>query len=626
MSTEYLSGFLQWLEKSLATETLVTAPDQQLLERFLAARDEKAFRVLISRHGPMVYRVCRRVLPDEQDTEDAFQAAFLVLVRKAGSIRKRKSLASWLHGVAYQVALRARTSSQRRRVREAWVGGRDEAVAADDRSWREVRAILDEELARLPERLRAPLVLCYLEGLTQDEAAEQLGQTKRTLRRYLERGRTLLGTRLTQRGLALSGALTTTLFSECVVAMPPGLAAATAALGEAVRTGKSTALSHTHTTLTDEVIKTMFPNPLNLKWLAVALLGVGFGTAALGSLFSESQSREVPVALKSDEKSVPVKKATELVPKETQERFEKTEAATRMRGIDFLKRKQTKEGNWEEVTIGALTDMEGGVTALVTLALLEAGVSAKDVAIRKAVDYLVKLPPKKTYVVGLQTRVLARVDAKKHEEQIQTNVDWLLENALKKDNKLQGWSYPTNTIADGSNTHFAVMGLHVAAEAGAKVDKKVWKQIQDIYINTQKNGGWSYTSIANEQPSRSMTVCALVGLLIASKHDKGAQVPDSAFEKGLKVLVLPVPWEYEGATSTAYAMVAVAELGRIYGSNEFKVGNKTWEWYRMGTETLIKSQAEQGNFEIGRRNGVDANPILSTASGLYFLGPPAKMP
>jgi RNA polymerase sigma factor (sigma-70 family) len=165
MSTDQLSGFLDWLKRTLATEGLAAIPDHQLLERFLSTHDEMAFRAIISRHGPMVYRVCRRVLADEQETEDAFQAAFVILIRKAGSIRKRMSLASWLHGVAYQVALRVRTSSRRRRVREIQVGGQEEVVAADDRSWREVRTILDEELGRLPEKLRAPLILCYLEGL-----------------------------------------------------------------------------------------------------------------------------------------------------------------------------------------------------------------------------------------------------------------------------------------------------------------------------------------------------------------------------------------------------------------------------------------------------------------------------
>jgi internalin A len=309
MSVEHLSGFLKWLEGLQATESLAFVPDHQLLESFLTTRDEVALRVLISRHGPMVYRVCRRVLSDEQDAEDAFQVAFLVFVRKAGSIRKTKSLASWLHGVAYNVALRVRTSSQRRLIREKESGVRDAAIEADDWSWKDVRAILDEELARLPENLRAPLVLCYLEGLTQDEAAKQLGQTKSTMRRYLKHGRALLGASLTQRGLALPGALMGILFSECVVAMPPRLAVSAATLGEAVRTGKSTALSHTLNTLTDEVIKTMFRhNLLNLKWIFVALLGMGLGTAALGSLFTDGQSHESPVASKSEDIEEPVRK------------------------------------------------------------------------------------------------------------------------------------------------------------------------------------------------------------------------------------------------------------------------------------------------------------------------------
>ena len=103
MASRQLSHFLRWLEGTLASESLVAFADSQLLERFLNSRDDAAFRVLVSRHGPMVYRVCRRVLPDEQDTEDAFQAVFLIFIRKAGTIRKRMSLASWLHGVAYQI-------------------------------------------------------------------------------------------------------------------------------------------------------------------------------------------------------------------------------------------------------------------------------------------------------------------------------------------------------------------------------------------------------------------------------------------------------------------------------------------------------------------------------------------
>ncbi|HEV3385952.1 MAG TPA: RNA polymerase sigma factor [Gemmata sp.] len=301
MSREQVSGLIQKLEQTLASNNLATVPDQQLVTRFTTACDETAFRVIAARHGPMVYRVCRRVLRNEQDVEDAFQATFLVFVRKAGSIRKLKSLASWLHGVAYQVSLRMRTSSQRQRDREVLVAERDETAVTDDMSWKEVRSIVDEELTRLPEQMREPLVLCYLEGLTQDEAATQLGLSIRTLQRRLEHGRDRLGARLTRRGLGLSAALTASLLSECVVAMPPALTATTASLVQDVLGGKSlSVLSHRLTALTQEVIESMFSNRLNVKWLVVALLGMGLATAAIGTQFSNEQLPETPVPLTSE--------------------------------------------------------------------------------------------------------------------------------------------------------------------------------------------------------------------------------------------------------------------------------------------------------------------------------------
>jgi RNA polymerase sigma factor (sigma-70 family) len=181
--------------------------DRGLLERFVASRDEAAFEVLVRRHGPMVYGVCRRVLRHPEDTEDAFQAAFLVLARQAAAVRKASSLGSWLHGVAYRVAANLRRDLARRHSREAVVAEPPESVAAAEVSWQDVRVALDEELARLPERFQAPLVLCYLEGMTRDEAARELGWSVGTLRGRLERGRELLRSRLTRRGLALSAAL-----------------------------------------------------------------------------------------------------------------------------------------------------------------------------------------------------------------------------------------------------------------------------------------------------------------------------------------------------------------------------------------------------------------------------------
>jgi RNA polymerase sigma factor (sigma-70 family) len=192
--------------------------DRQLLERFAAERGEAEFSVLVQRHGPMVLGLCRRLLGHEQDAEDAFQAAFLILARKAGSIRQT-DVGGFLYRVAYHLAVRARAHRANRTQRESQVGaarlaGPTSANALADVTWREVRQVVDEELQRLPDALRTAVVLCYLEGRTHEEAARQLGWSKGTLRRRLSRGRELLRDRLLARGLAPAAALTATLFAE----------------------------------------------------------------------------------------------------------------------------------------------------------------------------------------------------------------------------------------------------------------------------------------------------------------------------------------------------------------------------------------------------------------------------
>ena len=158
-------------------------------------------------HGPMVLGLCRRMLRDPRDIEDAFQATFLVLVRKAPAIRDRDLLANWLYGVAYRVAVRARGNVLRRRDREARLGEIDPPARLDFGGSDEVPPALDQELNRLPARYRSPLVLCYLKGLTHDQAAEALQCPVGTVRSRLARGRNLLKRRLTARGQAPATAI-----------------------------------------------------------------------------------------------------------------------------------------------------------------------------------------------------------------------------------------------------------------------------------------------------------------------------------------------------------------------------------------------------------------------------------
>jgi RNA polymerase sigma factor (sigma-70 family) len=203
MATTTLSDIVSHLGGGLLAPA---GGDSDLLARFLANRDEQAFTLLVRRHGPMVFGVCRRVTGNHHLAEDAFQAVFVVLAAKAGSVRPRTALPAWLHGVAYRTALRARTMNDRRRRREAPVETLPEPAAktADPVETSDVAAVLDDQIARLPERLRVPVVLCELEGRSRQEAAGQLGIPEGTLSSRLAAARKALAVRLRQRGVALS--------------------------------------------------------------------------------------------------------------------------------------------------------------------------------------------------------------------------------------------------------------------------------------------------------------------------------------------------------------------------------------------------------------------------------------
>jgi RNA polymerase sigma factor (sigma-70 family) len=208
-----LPAVIEHIRRLAQAPGVADASDCQLLRRFAAVRDEAAFTVLVRRHGPMVLGVCRRVLGNAEDAEDAFQATFLVLARKAGSLHWHDSVGGWLHQVARRVAREARERVARRRSRERTVADLPD-VPAPEAAVRELGSILDEELDQLPERYRSPLLLCYLEGATRDRAAALLGLSLRTLERRLQRGRELLRARLTRRGFTLTALLAAVLVRE----------------------------------------------------------------------------------------------------------------------------------------------------------------------------------------------------------------------------------------------------------------------------------------------------------------------------------------------------------------------------------------------------------------------------
>src|SRR6516164_1775910 len=209
MADDGIYHLIRYLRRAAVGSVRPAVPDVQLVERFLTQRDESAFELLVWRHGAMVLGVCRRILGDAHEAEDAFQATFLVLARKAASAARHRSVGGWLHTVAYRVALRARARRVARSCHE-WPLDEPPAIALDPASeaaWREVREVIDEEVSQLPEKFRAPFVLFHLEGRSNAEVARELGCPVGTVESRLSRARQRLRARLARRGLTPTAAL-----------------------------------------------------------------------------------------------------------------------------------------------------------------------------------------------------------------------------------------------------------------------------------------------------------------------------------------------------------------------------------------------------------------------------------
>jgi RNA polymerase sigma factor (sigma-70 family) len=278
--------------------------DGQLLEQFLNEREEAAFAALVRRHGPMVLGVCRRILGNLADADDAFQATFIVLVRKARSLSSRSVVGDWLHGVARRTAHRARADAARRRAKEQIVKRSDVSGPESRNDW---LTLLDEELSRLPEKYRLPIVLCDLEGNTRLEAAKRLGWPEGTVASRLVRGRALLAKRLIRSAQVLSGAVTTTLAGGAVqAALPPTLVHSTVQAAALIAAGKLTAqgvLSAQALILAQGVIQSMFWNKMKFGAFALVVVlvcGIGYGTFALSPSDAGTQPAAEKKALPQD--------------------------------------------------------------------------------------------------------------------------------------------------------------------------------------------------------------------------------------------------------------------------------------------------------------------------------------
>jgi RNA polymerase sigma factor (sigma-70 family) len=296
--------------------------DGQLLDQFIGQHDEAAFEALVKRHGPMVLGVCRRLLGNPHDADDAFQATFLILVHKAASLKSCELVGNWLYGVAYNTALAARAKHNRRRSKEKQVIAMPEPAVTPPDDWSELRPLLDQELSRLADVYREAIVLCALEGKTRKEAAQILGIPEGTMSSRLATARRQLAKRLVRHGLTLSGGAVATLLAQGAVTacVPRPLVAPTVQTAAAVAAGSATAgaVSASVVALTEGVLKTMYLTTVKsvtavalALFLATALLVVGY---SVGAPFPAQEKQEPKKAQPTPSKEEKKEKAKEEKP------------------------------------------------------------------------------------------------------------------------------------------------------------------------------------------------------------------------------------------------------------------------------------------------------------------------
>jgi RNA polymerase sigma factor (sigma-70 family) len=300
-----MNTVIRQLRRAVLRQDAAGRTDGQLLASFIDQKDEAAFEALVRRHGSMVFGVCRRIVRNHHDAEDAFQATFLVLARKASSVKPRERVANWLHGVALRTARKAKAMTVKRRGREKQVTDMPDPEATQQDQWRDLPPLLDQELNGLPENYRLPILLCELEGKTIKDAALQLGWPQGSLAGRLARGRQLLAKRLASRGVVLSAGSLAAVVSQKVAsaAVPTSLMSSTVKAAAMIAAGQATVAGVVPAkvaALMEGVVKSMMLTKLSkaavagLVVLCLCGLGVGGFQALLAQETKTSTTTPVP--------------------------------------------------------------------------------------------------------------------------------------------------------------------------------------------------------------------------------------------------------------------------------------------------------------------------------------------
>jgi RNA polymerase sigma-70 factor (ECF subfamily) len=545
MTDTLLRPVLRRLRGLAASAAARELTDRQLLERFAARHEEAAFALLVRRHGPMVHGVCRRLLRHEQDAEDAFQATFLVLARRAGALTWRDSVGGWLYQVASRVALKARAQATRRLALERQVATMPVRSPTDAAARRELQELLDEELRRLPQKYRAPVVLCYLQGKSHAEAARELGWPAGTVKGRLGRARARLRARLARRGLALAAAAVAPLLAGrlATAAVPAGLAesAVRAAAPFAAGAGAGGLVSARAVVLAEAVARALAGGKLRLLTLLVALVALGVGAGLLGA----DGRREDRPAWAAAAGAGPAGRRDDKPPQEARSRFEvlrerlleragdnaRSEAAVAA-GLDWLARHQAADGHWSLNHFdadghcnctgeGTANDIAG--TAFGLWPFLGAGVSHRDGGkaghartVEHGLVFLVKKQKKDgdfgggMYAHGLATLALCEAYGLTADPALKEPAQRALDYIVAAQSPGGGgWRYAPRRDSDTSVTAWQVQALRRGELAGLQVPKATYDGATRWLDSCESpDGGYGY--IGPQQPTPTMTAAGLL--------------------------------------------------------------------------------------------------------------------
>ena len=622
------------------------------------AAGEAAFAALVQRHGPMVLDVCRQLLGDLHHAEDAFQAVFLVLARKAGAIRDPDLLGTWLHGVAVRTARKSRghlarlrryeESNSMNRAASGPIAMVETTVESVEESAiaREQAAALHEEIDRLPRSFRLPILLCYFEGLGLDEAARRLHWPAGTVRSRLARARDKLRRGLTGRGAVLPAAIAAGLSPK------PAAAAVTSALcatttTAAVRFAAGQSVSTTVSALAREVLRSMLLYKLGLAALTVLALattaGVGFLGYSLAMGGGSGAGKAVTVRTQveetgkspppSSQRSSPAPGAVQTGPVRANDRplspwGEKVNRSIR-EGVRYLQQQQRPDGFWPDVE----GEAKSGTTSLVTLALLAAGEKPDSPTIRKALEFLRRFRPddlRDTYSIGLQTMVFATAHIEHDKLRVIANVNWLERAQIKPGDPVVwpgSWGYTESKRTrngDNSNTQYALMGLHAGSEARIPVKPEVWDLARDYWTRCQKkDGSWSYTP-DSPAATASMTCAGISSSIVSGMHSyrgkefvQGETIRNCGKGRADRGVQLGIDWLSKhfqvrenfgnGQQWRYYYLYGLERAARLAGVRF--IG--THDWYRVGAEELVSDQDKLSGFWKGAL--MENNEILATS-------------